>query len=316
MKRFLTLILVTAASLTNLHGQTLTDSLKAHYPFDKNLKDVTTYGNHLVVNGGISPYVLVSGKDSALTFNGSDRLTSTSVFDATNFTEIAISIWIKTSNITTSSDQLIVQGANMGFAVGVRPGSGKLFATFSGSTVGAYESLNSIADGAWHNIVAQSNGSTTSLYVDGVLDGSVTENLFSPSGGSDNKIFVGASTFNTRSYTGAINDLRIYNRFLSNLEIQDLHLKSLSAPETSKMPLYVSVFPNPSFDGQFSLQIKNFDPGLIITIHDMTGRELMKTSPLPSESLHQMESTLPPGVYTVRAVQNGKVVTSKKVIVL
>ena len=315
MKSFLVPFLLFALCINSLHGQSIADSLKAHYPFDHNLRDVTKYGNNLMVNGGISPYVLVSGNDSALSFSGSDRLTSTSVFDATAFTEITISLWIKTSNITTTNDQLILQGANIGFGIGIKPVSGNLFASFDGSTAGSYVTMNSMADGAWHNIVAQSNGSTTSVYVDGVFDGSVVENLFSPSGGADNKIFVGASTFNTRAYTGAINDLRIYNRLLTQNEIDTLFSRSLSVSTTEADILAdFSVFPNPSADGHFSLKVDKINPGSSLVIIDLTGREVWR-SVIPSAKQYDIDTGLGKGVYIISAIENGNVKISKKFVV-
>ena len=315
MKSVFASFVISVFCISCLQGQTLTDSLKAHFPFDQNLKDVTAYGNHLMVNGGISPYILVAGKDSALTFNGADRLTSTSVFDASTFTVMTISVWIKTSTVTTSADQLIIQGANIGFAMGIKPITGKLFATFSGSTAGARASINSVADDVWHNIAMQSNGNTTNLYVDGVFDGSVSEPLFSPTGGADNKIYIGASTFNTRAFTGAINDLRIYNRLLSQTEIQTLFSNSLSASAipTGKAVDF-SVFPNPSPDGRFGLKVENLEPGSSIEITDITGRMVWRTLS-PSNKRFELNSGLNTGIYIISVLENGKVRASKKLVV-
>ncbi len=315
MKSILASILIFFFCVPNFYGQTIADSLKVHYTFDNNLKDVTKYGNHLMISGGISPYVLVAGKDSALTFNGADRLTSTSVFDASSFTEMAISVWIKTSTVTTSADQLIFQGANIGFGMGVQPVSGKLFASFDGSTAGSRITSNSVADGNWHNIVMQNDGNTTSLYVDGVFDGSVIETLFSPTGGADNLIYVGASTFNTRAFTGAINDLRIYNRLLSKTEIETLFFKSLSVTTTpAARPEGFSVFPNPSSDGHFSITADNLEHGSSIEITDITGRMVWQAL-AHAGSQFKIEATLQSGIYMVSAVKDGTVRASRKLII-
>ncbi len=315
MKNFIALFLISIFFTSSLYGQTITDSLKAHYPFDNNLRDVTKYGNDLVVNGGISPYVLVAGKDSALSFNGGDRLTSSSAFDASSFTVMAISIWIKTSTVTTSSDQLVFQGANIGFGMGVQPVTGKLFVSFDGSTAGSRISTNSVADGVWHNIVMQSNGTSTSLYIDGVFDGSVNEILYPSTGGADNLIYVGASTFNTRAFTGAINDLRIYNRLLSKSEIETLYSKSLSVSSLpAKRSVGFSVFPNPTDNGYFSITVRNLGPGSNIEITDITGRSVWQALS-PSAKQYEIDASLKSGIYIISIIENGKTRASRKLVV-
>ncbi|WP_417590774.1 LamG-like jellyroll fold domain-containing protein [Owenweeksia hongkongensis] len=315
MKIFLALFLIPVFFAPSLYSQTLTDSLKAHYPFDNNLRDVTRYGNNLMVNGGISPYILVAGKDSALSFNGNDRLTSTSTFDASSFTEMAISVWVKTSHLTTTSDQLILQGANIGFGLGIQPVTGKLFASFDGSTAGSRISTSSVVDSIWHNIVMQSNGSTTSLYIDGVFDGSVNETLYPSTGGTDNLIYVGASTFNTRTFTGVINDLRIYNRLLSTSEIQTLYTKSLSVSKVyAGQTITFSVFPNPTTNGSFSIKGENLEPGSTIEITDITGQIVYQVL-WPSSKQYQVEPALKSGIYIISAIENGEVRASRKLVV-
>ncbi len=315
MNKIITPLVAFTLFTTGLNAQTLKNGLKAHYPFNNNLNDITTSGNHLAVNGSVSPYEFVSQNDSALTFNGVDRLTSTSVFDASSFTEMAISVWIKTSTITPSVDQLILQGANIGFSMGINPSTGKLFASFDGSTAGSHITTNAVTDGNWHNIVAQSNGSTTSVYVDGLFDGSVVESLFPASGGSDNKIFVGASTFNTRGFTGAINEIRIYNRILTANEIDTLFQKSLSVVDAPvNQSASFTIFPNPSTNGHFSLIADVLFNNSSIEIIDLTGR-LVWQNVLHTNKETQINAGLKPGVYLISITSNGVVKATQKLVV-
>tara|TARA_R110000850_G_scaffold261936_1_gene390223 strand:- start:28 stop:972 length:945 start_codon:yes stop_codon:yes gene_type:complete len=306
--------ILAGSMLFGLSAQSLNDSLKAHFPFNHNLKDISKYGNLLNVNGGISPYVFVSGADSALSFNGTDRLTSNKRFDASTFTQMAISIWIKTSHNSTA-DQLILQGAGIGFGFGLQAGTEKLYAFFDGSSPGSYYGKNALNDGVWHNIVMQSTGSTTSVYVDGILDGSIAEPLYNPTGGSDNLIYVGASTFNTKSYTGFINDLRIYNRILSPTEISAMFQSSLSVPNLIvEKPLEFSIFPNPSSTGSFSLQLSDAKPGSTISVVDLTGRVIWQGATCSQNSC-DVDCQLKPGVYMISIETKGGNTTSKKLIV-
>ena len=75
-------------------------------------------------------------------------------------------------------------------------------------------------DNAWHHVVGTYDGSTVNLYVDGAQKGSAswTRGL-KP---SSEKTFIGASRFHgtpTMFFNGTIDEVRIYNRTLSNAEI-------------------------------------------------------------------------------------------------
>lgn len=73
-------------------------------------------------------------------------------------------------------------------------------------------------DGAWHNLCAVYDGSVFKLYVDAVCVGSGSYNLNTAS--SD--VFMGCSINITDFFNGYIASCRIYNRVLSESEIQTL----------------------------------------------------------------------------------------------
>jgi len=203
-------------------SQNITDGLQAHYTFDQTLVDDTLNNHDLTTSEGSISYNLVDTNDYSIDFDGTAQVTSVSNFDNSAYTAIAVSLWVKSSTITADL-QICLQGAFMGFGAYIQANSGKFIGFFDSSSGGSYESSAVITDGLWHHIVAQNDGHTTYMYVDGVLDGSIAENLVVGNGTSNNKLFFGKSNYGVQNFTGSLNDVRIYNRMLNQCDIDELY---------------------------------------------------------------------------------------------
>ena len=85
-----------------------------------------------------------------------------------------------------------------------------------------------VNDGAWHHVVGMRNGNTSFVYVDGVLDGSVDlPEGYDLSGTSQHNALIGAITSHTdgslqKFFAGTIDDVRVYDKALSEAEIAAL----------------------------------------------------------------------------------------------
>ncbi|QHI35477.1 hypothetical protein IMCC3317_08230 [Kordia antarctica] len=203
-------------------GQNITDGLQAHYKFDTNLVDDTLNNHDLNTTDGSVSYNLVATNDSAISFDGASQVSSISNFNNSSFTATAVSLWIKSSTVTADL-QICLQGAHMGFGAYIQAYSGKFIGFFDSSSTGSYESTNVITDGMWHHIVIQNDGTTTFMYVDGVLDGSTSENLVVGNGAANNKLYLGKSNLGVQNFAGSLNDVRIYNRMLTLCDIEILY---------------------------------------------------------------------------------------------
>lgn len=242
MKKFYSTLFIVffAINFNFTLSQSLTDSLKAHYKFDQNLLDATTLNHDLEVKTGSVSYNLISTGDYSINFNGSSSIGSINIFDNSTFNNTAISLWLKSSTIT-STLQICLQGAAIGFGVYIEGNTGKVLGFFDGSSAGSYTSSYPVTDGEWHHIVIQNNGSVTSMYIDGIYDGSISEPHYNGTGGSDNKLFSGKSNLNAYNYTGELNEVRIYNRLLSECEIVELY-------NSKKSPIVIYDFENSLVD--------------------------------------------------------------------
>jgi hypothetical protein len=90
--------------------------------------------------------------------------------------------------------------------------------------------LSNGSNGKWHQAVATWNGSTISLYVDGVSDATAvsfsgslrTNQTNSLTIGADDAA-IGAGSTPLNYFNGTIDDVRIYNRALSATEVANLY---------------------------------------------------------------------------------------------
>jgi len=234
------LLFLIAFSISN--ANTLDNGLKAHYKFNNDATDELGNYDLNTISGNLN-YVPSNFGGLSADFNGFTGLTSNAIFDNTHFTSTAISIWVKSSTITPSQNQAILQGAYLGFGVYIEAGTGRAGGFFDGSAANTYTSSMVLTDGKWHHIVVQSNGSVTSMYIDGVFDGSVNEQLVVGNGNSNNKLFFGLTNQNAAPYHGLVDEARIYSRELTLCEIERLYNNQIADPEV------VYDFENSLFDG-------------------------------------------------------------------
>ena len=136
-------------------------------------------------------------------------------------TALTLSAWVRHPSTAGNFRALIDQrdsGAD-GFDLYLDPGS-RLFARFNSATA---TGSSTVADGIWHHVVAVYDGASTKLYVDGELEA----NVATSAGGIDTTaaLFLGHH-FASDDYTaqGQLDEVRIFDRALSTLEVVGLYL--------------------------------------------------------------------------------------------
>ena len=73
--------------------------------------------------------------------------------------------------------------------------------------------------GNWYHLLGTNDGTYTSLYVNGILENTFLEPMAT---GSENS-FIGRSASSDQFTNGSIDDIRIYNRVLTEVEILQLY---------------------------------------------------------------------------------------------
>ncbi len=210
----------------------LSDGLVAHYEFEGNTDDSSGNEHHGVpdtelpgfVEGHIGLAGDFNGKDAAL------RVTPTSLLQPTH--SVTVSAWIKMRSIPKDwSHNKIVSSSRSpapygGYWLDIVPQAGQqhglLQARFVANTnthegvIGATKlKLNQ-----WHHVVGMYDGKTRYIFLDGKLDGTT------PAGTSiyyqsNSQFWLGK--WHDGIFDGQIDDARIYNRALSECEIQSLY---------------------------------------------------------------------------------------------
>ena len=216
----------------------LTDGLVAYYPLDGNAHDLSGNNNNGVEYGGLSYTAGVSGQ--AARFDGEDDFVEVSNSSSLNTDQITISAWIKPTDLShvdqTNLSMVINKEDQYEFAVIGGPVQGydqigELGYSFH--TVGSFWywhgtdhiiSLNQFS----HVVISFDLNNIGKVFVNGVkvAEFDFVENLIK----QDSCLRIGArGCIGWRNYEpvsffkGLIDEVRIYNRTLSDTEIQDLY---------------------------------------------------------------------------------------------
>ena len=225
---------LSSASARRAHIRQLSRGLVAYYPFNGNARDESGNGLDGVVTGATLTSDRWGNAGAAYSFDGDDYIVvaDNDLLDfepADNFT---ISLWVQ-----VAATQMLDGGINDILRKWSGDAQGYPFSiSFLNETAAIPETFliaryddgcnhfpnaNSaaVARETFHHIVFVKNGTTLSLFVDGVLATSVIDDT-SCSTANDSHMTIGARGQLARFFTGKIDDIRIYNRVLSNKEME------------------------------------------------------------------------------------------------
>jgi prepilin-type N-terminal cleavage/methylation domain-containing protein len=198
--------------------------LVAYWPMDEGTGTITYDasgdGNSgTLVNGPMWQSISTCKVGNCLSFNGSNNyITVPNLFNIPAGNAVyTIAAWIKPNSYGVEG---IVGWGNWGTTNAVNAlrlsSNGIINYWWSNDLV---VTVSGLTDGKWHFVVAEFDGTTRSIYVDGKIVGSDNPN-------GHNAVlsnFRIGSTNNGEYFNGLIDDVRIYNRALSASEIADLY---------------------------------------------------------------------------------------------
>lgn len=226
-----------------------TANLLAYYDFEGNANDRSGHGlNGTVVNGQLaSPGKLGQGLGLQVNDAGYVDLGNPPVLDfgTGNWT---VTAWFKTAMEGIVDDAF--EGTIYGKG-GDNTGGKRCAFIMNQNTPGVLtlvcdddvnrrdaNSRTITNDDQWHFVAGQREGAVIKIYIDGLLEG--TNNAvgaaYDLSGTSQHKAYIGALTDNRdgtiyKTFTGSIDEVRIYDRALSDAEIAGLAGKTAPAPK-------------------------------------------------------------------------------------
>lgn len=225
------LFLLMAVLACNLFAQIPTNGLIAHFPFSGNANDLSGNANNGTVQGGVTwTSDRFGNTNSAALFDGINGNiivpNSSSLASPTN--GLTIAGWVSIDSDHNIVSSLIDKAPNDAYGQynytfeHVNNGQFKQVIN-NGGTIIAAILQSSIPINQWCFIACSWNGTETTFYLDGTLIG--TQPLAGTILPDNNPVYIGLQKagFLNNHFKGKIDDIRIYNRALSESEINSLY---------------------------------------------------------------------------------------------
>jgi hypothetical protein len=174
-------------------------------------------------NGTVRGARWISGKiDGALQFDGVDDYVNCGNSASLNITgQVTLAAWVKTNDSGNSQYNPYVSKSDHSYALQQKDNNNLEFCIYDGYWYWVWYPVDSSFNGIWHHLAGTYDGRNLKLYIDGQLvatsdhAGSIASTAYSVEIGRNSEL-------NDRLYSGVIDDVRIYNRVLSQTEIKKL----------------------------------------------------------------------------------------------
>jgi len=249
---------------------TLTNGLVAFYPFNGNASDASGNGNNGTVNGtdfgfladrfGNSTNSLWLNITSKPAFNLNGAYVSAPKSAALNFnSDFTMSCWVNLSNVTNSAlpENLISDGPDsdsLNLRLQVNYGGNDLLQLIRGGAGSSIDVVIPQTRQSWWQATVVRSGTNTILY----RNGNYLANAPSLTTSNTSTIYLGrhdngGGNFSYYPLIGAIDDVRFYNRALSQSEIQQLYQAEFG-PQTTVAPAARLDFSTLLIGGHYQLQ--------------------------------------------------------------
>jgi len=238
----------------------------------------TIHGNNYTYTAGIT--------GTALLFNDtSNYILADSTAAYSNFTNgLTYSIWLKPTAykgcrlidkwVSGQEDKWLYLSDSLSNYQNTTTVNGEVFFGLYGVGTGGVFSKSTLMLNRWSNVTTTYNGTTECIYINGALDNSVTAT--GTIANSTGQLYVGrdiakeeAGGGNPGCFLGAIDNIRIYKRALSAIEVANIYAEYnattpstpvLSSPANSgvNVPINTSLSWNPSFGAtSYRVQLSN-----------------------------------------------------------
>ena len=224
-------------SQLNSPAFTLLNGLLAYFPFTGNANDSSGNGNNGIVNGATLTSDRFGNSNSAYSFNGYNYIITPGI-NLSSSNQMSISVWINNSNPSGPTNQNIYRQEiwggpntydNLDFLLEIQNNGNRIaygLATGVQNTTinpGAYTELRAVINPSnfnsiWHLIIATYDGSNKKLFIDGILVGTEAKTGNVVYSSSKSGIAVAPANL-VEFFNGKVDDLRIYNRALTQSEI-------------------------------------------------------------------------------------------------
>jgi cysteine-rich repeat protein len=195
--------------------------LIGYWKFEGDVLDSSGNGNDGTITG--NPQFSSSGiSGQALDMNTNDAVNLPSI--VSGLSEVTTSVWIKASLANSGTYEIVDQtgsGADAMYIIRA-PSERFRFRVYNDAQSRATSNSVPFADTEWHNVVGRYDGSEVTIFVDGIsytpapLSGTIESN-------PGNILTIGSNE-GSGSLLGLIDEMKIYDRALTDEEIMDLYI--------------------------------------------------------------------------------------------
>lgn len=243
----------------------LRSGLVGDYPLDGDATDQSGYGNHGAVNGATPTLDRIGTYSGAMCFDGANdyvRVADSNSQDITG--DLSIAAWIQTSDPTEYGKIIFSNmqeiSPHAGFSLRTTRYDnrgidlpGRLHFMAGNQSIFSNSTINT---GEWTHVAVTLNGTAARIYINGQLDASGTVGL--PLANSVDQA-IGSSYSPYYFFAGAIDDLLLYNRALSQSELQQL---AGPPPTVGNVPPYLPLIADQEVEvgGVLSFTTSVIDP--------------------------------------------------------
>ena len=232
MKPFLQLILL----LTSMCLNTLSVQAQvpvAQYSFTGNTNDLSSFGNHAVVNGANFTQDRFNFANRALAFDGIQSSVRAANATQLNSANVTISFWVKVNKLPVTGEAFILShgGWQERWKISLPPHGKPVFTTNSagGSIKDMDTDSVALPVGQWRHVVMTHDGANDKVYINGTLKNSkpatgALNNTTKPFG-------IGYDPIDTTNYfNGSLDEVMIFNTALTAAEITTLYSAQNTSP--------------------------------------------------------------------------------------
>jgi len=199
-----------------LDSNTLSSGLIAYYPFNGNANDESGNGNDGAVYGASLTSDRDGNANSAYNFDGSNDYIDTSI-ERSTLNSLTISVWINYQGSISNHYSAVIGGESSWFFIGKNSGNSNI-GVQDGNYVSDIAIGENVWDGNWHLLTYTYDQGLGSVYLDGTFVGNST---FTKGSGL---IWIGHEEESAGYFfEGMIDEVRIYERALSDSEILQLY---------------------------------------------------------------------------------------------
>lgn len=208
----------------------LSAGLFANYKFDGDANDVSGKGNNGTINGGATFTTDRFGQaNKAINFDGvDDHVNVPNTNTLSGFNELTMSVWVNYNQTIGTLGAIITkwyqQLGRDTYWMGINGSTNKVGAYTNNDVSTPFESPNSVPINTWNHVIFTHNSSGDKLFINGILVAS--NNISGTILSSTQNLLIGAdSNLGTlwRFYKGKMDDVKLYNRALSPLEVIQLY---------------------------------------------------------------------------------------------